>query len=401
MFTADATFETSWGARTAGHAPGAALRLLEHRTAEGRAAWEAAWHRAGQGEVFAHPDHCADRALPGERALCAAMEFPDGAQIIYPFLLRPITHDVAGEQVAEGLWDIYTPLAYGGPLGRDVSEAQVEEFWHAMRAWSRHHGVVSEIIRFTPVARHRLPYPGTLRRQAPHVVIDLSGGEEDILARMRKSARRLYRKALDTGITVRIENSEAGIDEFLAIHDETMVRAGAHERFRLRPADLRALHRAVPEHLLYVFACRDGRPVSVELVLMREDSSHAYLGGTLTEALRAGATTVASIAAAVEVQRRGSREHVLGGGVPNTVDDSLLEFKRGLAREGDRDYFTGEQVFLEDEYERLCAPAGPPPEPGAFFPFYRAGARTSAVTEAAAPTTTTIVPSDGEKEDPR
>lgn len=278
MFTADATFETSWGARTAGHAPGAALRLLEHRTSEGRAAWEAAWHRAGQGEVFAHPDYCADRALPGERALCAAMEFPDGAQIIYPFLLRPINHDVAGEQVAEGLWDIYTPLAYGGPLGRDVSEAQVEEFWHAMRAWARHHGVVSEIIRFTPVARHRLPYPETLRRQAPHVVIDLSGGEEDILARMRKSARRLYRKALVTGISVRIENSEAGIDEFLAIHDETMVRAGAHGCFRLRQEDLRALHRAAPERVLYVFACQDGRPISVELALMCEDSSHAYLG---------------------------------------------------------------------------------------------------------------------------
>jgi hypothetical protein len=372
MFTADTTFESAWGADSAGRATGGALRLLDHGTVEGRAAWEAVWRRAGQGEVFAHPDYCADRALPGERALCAAMEFPDGALIIYPFLVRAITHDAAGAPVAEGLWDIYTPMVYGGPLGHDASGAQVEEFWCAMRAWARHHSVVSEIIRFTPIARHRLPYPGTLRRQAPHVVIDLEGGEEGILARMRKSARRLYRRALDAGVTVRIENSEAGIEDFLAIHDETMTRAGAYERFRLRPEDLRALHRAVPEHLFYVFACQDGRPVAVEVVLRRGDSSHAYLGGTLTAALRTGATTVVSIAAAVEAQRRGSREHVLGGGVTNTIDDSLLEFKRSLAREGDRDYFTGEQVFLEDEYERLCAPV--PSQGSSFFPLYRARA---------------------------
>jgi hypothetical protein len=355
-------------------APG--FRVLEADDLLGRRLWEQAWRRTGEGDIFVHPDYVSTVALPGERAACAVMSFPSGAEILYAFVIRPITHDGAGTPIDDGLFDLYAPLVYGGPMGRRASSAEIAEFWTAMRSWARENCIVSEIIRFIPVPRHRLPYPGTLREQAPHIVVDLDGfSEEDVLARLHKSVRRRYRLALKAGLTIRTETDESGIEDFVRIHTETMVRAGAHEKFFVDADFLRMIHGAVPDQIVYVFACQDGVPLSTEMLVLRDESSYAYLAGTLTEALSGNATTLATTAALLAARERGSREHIMAGGVTNTVEDSLLHFKRGFTRDGDRQYFTGEQVFLPEEYERLSSPTGAPVPTGGFFPAYRALSR--------------------------
>lgn len=355
-------------------APG--FRVLHADDPHGRRLWEAAWRRTGEGDIFVHPDYVRTVALPGERATCAVMSFRSGAEILYAFIVRPITHDGAGNPLDEGLYDLYTPLVYGGPMGRRASAAEIAEFWVEMRSWARGSRIVSEIIRFIPVPRHRLPYPGTLREQAPHIVVDLDGlSEEDVLARLHKSVRRRYRLALKAGLTIRTETDESGIEDFVRIHTETMVRAGAHEKFFVDAEFLGMIHRAVPDQIVYVFACQDGVPLSAEMVVLRDESSYAYIAGTLTDALSGNSTTLATTAALLIARQRGSREHIMAGGVTNTVADSLLHFKRGFTRDGDRQYFTGEQVFLAEEYERLSAPVGASMSSGGFFPAYRAASR--------------------------
>lgn len=360
----------------ASQAAGSAFRVLEADDPLGRQLWEAAWRRTGERDIFVHPDYVRTVALPGERAACAVMSFPSGAEICYAFIIRPITRDGAGDPLDEGLRDLYAPLVYGGPMGRRASAAELAEFWDEMRSWARENRIVSEIIRFIPVPRHRLPYPGTLREQAPHIVVDLDGlTEEDVLARLHKSVRRRYRLALRAGLTIRTATDESGIEDFVRIHTETMVRAGAHDKFFVDAEFLRMIHGAVPDQIVYVFACQDGQPLSTEMVVLREESSYAYLAGTLTDALTGNSTTLATTAALLVARERGSREHIMAGGVTNTVEDRLLHFKRGFTRGGDRPYYTGEQVFLPQEYERLSAPAGASASTGGFFPAYRALSR--------------------------
>lgn len=352
------------------------FRVLQGAEPGERRLWEEAWRRTGEGDLFAHPDFVAAAALAGERPACAVMTFPGGAEIYYPFIVRPITHDAAGAPFEGDLHDLCTPLVYGGPMGQDASEAQIGEFWSEMRSWAQEERVVSEVIRFTPVPRLRLPYPGTLREQAPHIVVDLDGlTEQDVIARLHKSVRRRYRKACDAGLTLRIVIDESGIEDFMRIHSETMIRAGAHEKFHVDADFLRMIHRAVPGQVVYVFADDGEEPLSAEMMVFRDGSSYAYLAGTLTDALSGNSTTLAAVGAMLMARERGSREHVLAGGVTNTVEDSLLHFKRGFTRDGDREYFTGEQIFLPHEYERLCAPAQEHRAGATFFPFYRSYAR--------------------------
>lgn len=356
--------------------PDVVFEVLDGADPVERRRWTEAWERAGQRDLFTHPDYIEAVAGEGERPMCAVMTMSDGIEVYYAFIVRPITHDAAGNPLDEELHDLYTPLVYGGPLGSGVDEAAMATFWAAMREWAHEHGIVSEIIRFTPVERHRLPYPGTLREQAPHIVVDLDGfSEEDVIAALHKSVRRRYRKALAEGMTLRVVRDESGIADFLPIHAETMQRRGAHEKFHVSADFLRMIHRAVPGQVAYVFADVDGVPQSAEMIVFRDDSSYAYIAGTLTEALAGNATTLAAVGAMLVAREAGSREHNLAGGITNTVDDSLLHFKRGFTRDGDRAYFTGEQVFLPETYERLCAPAQEHREQCTFFPFYRAYSR--------------------------
>lgn len=350
--------------------------VLDGAEPAARAQWVEAWRRSGQRDLFTHPDFVEAESLDGEQPMCALMTFPDGAEVYYAFIVRPITHDAAGNTLDEELCDLYTPLVYGGPLSASVSPGQLDEFWGAMREWAKTHEIVSEIIRFTPVERHRLPYPGALREQAPHVVVDLDGfSEEDVIAALRKSVRRGYRKALSDGLTLRVVWDDSGIDVFQPIHTETMLRRGANERFHVTKDFLYMIHRAVPGQIAYVFAEDNGVAQSAEMVLLRGDASVAYLAGTLTEALRGNASTLAAVGALLVAREASSREHILTGGVTNTVDDSLLHFKRGFTRDGDRAYYTGEQIFLPESYERLSAPAWECRADSTFFPFYRSTCR--------------------------
>ena len=304
--------------------PDVVFEVLDGADPVERRRWTEAWERAGQRDLFTHPDYIEAVAGEGERPMCAVMTMSDGIEVYYAFIVRPITHDAAGNPLDEELHDLYTPLVYGGPLGSGVDEAAMATFWAAMREWAHEHGIVSEIIRFTPVERHRLPYPGTLREQAPHIVVDLDGfSEEDVIAALHKSVRRRYRKALAEGMTLRVVRDESGIADFLPIHAETMQRRDAHEKFHVSADFLRMIHRAVPGQVAYVFADVDGVPQSAEMIVFRDDSSYAYIAGTLTEALAGNATTLAAVGAMLVAREAGSREHNLAGGITNTVDDSL------------------------------------------------------------------------------
>jgi hypothetical protein len=354
-----------------------AFEILDATNPSQRVTWNEEWERAGKGEIFAHPAYLTEIALPGERPHCAVARFDGGGSILYAFVVRPITTDSAGGQVSPGYQDIYTALVYGGPLATSVSDAGVEAFWDRFADWAMSAGVVSEIIRFSPVPSRKLPYPGRIRVQAPHVVRHLGDvGPEEIVSEMRPNARRNLRQALKAGLSIEIDTTGERLQEFMEIYRETMERVAADSRFLFRRELFEEIHRMFPGRFAYVYAVDDGRAISVDLMLYADGVSYYFLGGTRTEALRSGAHVLVSAAAMRTSLERGCDHHVLTGGVTNTLEDSLLEFKRRIAPDGLSEYATGERIFLPRIYEELTASAPDELRMSGFFPLYRAGDRS-------------------------
>lgn len=348
----------------------ARLRVWDAGKLADRSAWIAAWHRAAGGDPFSHPAYLDAFAADGEVPMCAYLAGPDGEEVIHTFLKRPIRTDACGNPVVPGLWDAYTVLLYGGPIAQRSSETLLAAFWREFRSWAVASGLVSEFVRMSPVAARRLPYPGVVREQAPHIVRDLRvDSVEDVWADMTPNVRRGYRKAQAAGLTVAIDDDGSRLDDFLGIYSETMERVGSAPRFRFEAAAFERIHDALPGHFAYVYAEDRGRPVAVELVLRSDETGYFYLGGTETAALTQYASVFVHCEAIAYAWRQGLTDYVLTGGVTNTVDDGLLRFKRGFAPQGDARYLTGHQVFDQNTYDRLLCCAG---DHATYFPAYRA-----------------------------
>lgn len=348
-------------------------------------AWDAAWQRAGAGEVFSHPAYV--RALAGdhERARCAWARVR-GAEILYAFVQRPITgsHGVAcgtGGGAAcgtsGGLSDIITALSYGGPLARGAGAADMAWFWQRLARWAATSGVVSEFVRFSPFATAQTRmYPGLVRRQAPHVVMNLAGRDlAEISAGMSRNARRAQRRAQANGLRAHIDATGARSAQFQEIYRETMARVDAAARFYYPDRVFDTIAARLPERFAYVYAMAGDRPVSVILVLFADDTCYFWLGGTRSAELHTGAAVFSYLSALGLAIDRGAGRAVFGGGVTNRADDALVEFKRRLSPQGLLPYYTGQRIFLADEYERLSGGAlgdgGALADEG-YFPAYRA-----------------------------
>lgn len=361
------------------------LQVWDARDAADRDAWIMAWERVAGGDPFSHPDYLAAFAADGEVPMCASLDGPDDEEVLHAFLRRPIREDACGNPVEPGLWDAYTALLYGGPLAGRSSEALQAAFRRRFRAWAQDTGLVSEFLRMSPVPSRRLPYPGTVREQAPHIVCDLRADSvDDLWAGMRSNVRRGAARARAAGLTVAIDETGQRLEDFLRIYDETMDRVGSADRFRFPASTFTRMHDALPGGFAYVYVEHEGRAVAVELVLASAETGYFFLGGTETAALPLYASVLVHCEAIAYAWSRGLKDYVLTGGVTNTSDDSLLRFKRGFAPRGDSLYLTGEQVFDEDAYARLlCCTVHSESDstahsaPTTYFPAYRApqGAR--------------------------
>ena len=364
-----------WG----GHPVLGRVEVWDGRDPSDRAQWTAAWERMAGGDPFSHPGFLQAFAGPGEVPLCAHLRGIDGEEILHALLARPIVADACGRPVEEGLWDAYTVLLYGGPLAQRSSEALRAAFHRGFGAWARDHGLVSEFVRMSPVESRRLPYPGRVREQAPHIVRDLRGMTlETLWADVRSTVRRGVGKARAAGLTVALDTDGSRLTDFLRIYDETMDRVGAVGRFRFTGEAFERMHAALPGRFAYVYSMHEDEPVAVELMLHSDTTGYFHLGGTRTEALPLYASVHVHWEAIAHAWRSGLSEYVLTGGVTNTREDSLLRFKRNFAPQGEALYLTGERIFDTDAYDRLTglAPTAEGAESdgaaGGFFPAYRA-----------------------------
>ncbi|RBP66979.1 acetyltransferase (GNAT) family protein [Brevibacterium sanguinis] len=347
--------------------PPTRFEVWDSAAEDDREQWLAAWDRAGGGEPFSHPDYLDAVLADGESARCAHWA-SGGAEIIFAFVSRPIA-DAAGNPT--GLTDIITPLVYGGPLGTIHRDGASRTFWDVMAAWARANSVVSEFIRFSPVDRLRAPdYPGTLRQQAPHVVRHLDGTDRDaILAEVGPKVRGKCRKAQRSGLTIHVDATGEMIEDFVDIYHETMRRVAASDRFFHGRDFFATVNTAFAGRFAYYYAMSGGRPVSGKLMLYADDVAYDFLSGTRTSELTTGAHVLTCVESMLGSLDRGVRDHVLTGGVTNSVEDSLLQFKRRLAPNGLSHYFTGERIFLPEIYAELSESRVA--DPG-WFPRYRA-----------------------------
>lgn len=198
-----------------------------------------------------------------------------------------------------------------------------------------------------------LPYDTT-------VVLDVTGGEEDILSRMKPRGRRDVRKSLrecPAACADETERAGASFDEYYRIMQET----GARDGFAPAPlSDYQAMVNELGEDRCRVFAARaeDGSLLAWSLVTLNDRLATRYYAATTREAGRLRVADKLVLFEACSVAELGCDEYDLMGigseFAPETLN--LNEFKTKFAKDGVRHVAPDRDVPVKAGFYRaLCA----------------------------------------------
>jgi serine/alanine adding enzyme len=263
--------------------------------------------------------------------------------------------------------DVVTPYGYGGPVAAG-DDPPLARFPAAYEAWCERRGVVSTFLVFHPLLAnadspasagfHRTPLAGT-------VAWELGG--DDLLPAMHKHHRRMVRRALAAGYDVAIAAEPSDLEEFAALYEQTMRRAGASE-FYFFPREYWDALRAGVQLVRVDVRDGDGALLAGVLGMGEPPWLHYHLGGATDAARGTGASHLALYSLAEWGQEHGYATLHLGGGVGGR-HDSLLEFKLRFAPGGIKRVAIGKAVHDRAAYARLTG--SETVDWDGFFPAYR------------------------------
>jgi len=231
---------------------------------------------------------------------------------------------------------------YGGPWIRgDVDDASVTALRAGCDDALRELGVVSEVAMLSPWLPNRdaIAAAWHARPQKRLCLTLLERGIEHPIMRSAKRAREIDRaRVADTVTFEALETRNAAA--FATQYAAHMERVGASERWRLEADTFQSLVTCGVDASLCTASCADGGATA--LYLRRHSTA------TLLYAVRWGTTRneplLANVSAHEHLFALGCSRFLLGGGVSDADDDSLLAFKRKLANQ-ETDLFLAARVF--------------------------------------------------------
>jgi len=320
-------------------------------------------------------------------ARMAVLETSSG-RVIYPFVQRSISELPFASSIPDvGQYlDITSPYGYGGPLVTTASGCAEEavdplarEFDGLFRRWCRANNVVSEFVRFHPLADNVAVfghlYGATLDRST--VYLDLTSGKERVWQGLARTSRRNVRRARRSGLTVVSESGgdglPAGLHGFRELYRHTMDRNEASGYYYFGKDYFDQLFRRLGPRAVLISVHREEAIVASMIMLAYRRWLHAHLAGSDTALLSLRPNDLLFFEAAAWGANHGFEILHLGGGRTAEDDDSLLRFKASFSP-CRAEFHTAARIHLPDTYTKLeqawrCHKGEAPSN--SFFPTYR------------------------------
>lgn len=191
--------------------------------------------------------------------------------------------------------------------------------------------VLHELEMTRPVLSTR-PYDSTM-------VIDVTGGDDEILARMKPRGRRDVRKALRESPVECADETDRALESFAEYYD-VMVETGERDGFVPAPmGDYETMMRTLGPERCRVFAGRhDGRVVTWSIVTLSGTTAVRYYAASRNDTMRLHVTDKLVYFECCELGRRGMENYDLMG-LGSEFQPALMglnEFKTKFAKDGVR-----------------------------------------------------------------
>ena len=296
-------------------------------------------------------------------------------RIKHQFIKRRIPKELLPD--GEEYYDIVTPYGYGGPLVLEESEGNreqlVQEFCEAFTQYCAEQKIVSEFVRFHPIAENALDfkeiYSPIWNRNT--LGTDLKSFDDPVQSEFSKSCRKSIRQALNKGASYRITYQPDNLKAFQEVYSSTMKRNEAAEYYFFDDEYFDNCLKFYRENILLIEVLFEDKVIAAGMYFLYDKKIHVHLSGTLTEYLHLSPAYVLRYALACWGKEQGYEVIHHGGGRSNAVDDSLYLFKKQFASRTKFDFYVGRKIWMPEKYSQICAANGISEE-NAYFPAYRA-----------------------------
>lgn len=308
--------------------------------------WERAVSRAPHGPAHTHWYNAAlAKSTEGEIVL---FEYVTGENRA----VCPITRRPYGKAV-----DIATPYGFGGFATHGPCEGLPAE----LRRFAVEQGWICGYLALHPLLPHPFVATDGLERSRTIYVLDLSTGEDQLLASMHETHRYEVRKNSEL---LKLINTDVNSlsDALPALYAETLARVGASDTYRFSGATLNAWFSSTGCLMLGM-----GDPLeAIVLCFYTKDIADYFINASTNKGRNY--TRILLWAAARELKRRGVHYFNLGGGARNL--DALEAFKQ---RFGGKAFNVPalKQVYRREQFAAFCRQAEPAKGAVDYFPPYR------------------------------
>ena len=247
----------------------------------------------------------------------------------------------------------------------------VRSFEKAFSEYCEDHHIVSEFVRFHPIANNADDFTTMydIHLHNKTVGTNLRDFEDPFAEEFSKSTRKTVRRALKEGLRYSIDKGLDSIEDFKAIYYETMNRNEASEGYYFPESYFSNLQNHLSDSLLTCRVLHNDKTIAMSLCLYSEDVLHVHLSGTLDDYLYLSPSYI--LRYAYVGWGKENRIHLIhhGGGTTGAPDDSLYLFKKKFGQHTEFSYYIGKKIWDNDRYSQLIDREMPLQND--FFPLYR------------------------------
>jgi hypothetical protein len=237
--------------------------------------------------------------------------------------------------LVSGTKDAISPYGYSGVYAApSLTSAQLQAAWSATVARLQELGVISVLLRHSPLVHQAADLPGLRSIISGHPTIVLESVDEDSAwSEMKGDCRTKIRKARKNGYAGEVrpasrEDLTTG-GAFRKLYEETMQRLGAAPPFFFGDEYYEKLLDGLGANLLIAdVRDKDGTVGSSSLLMRDSERMHGHLEGSSRDDARMGSNNLMVWTATEYAINQGLRQFHLGGGLH--ARDSLYMFKRSF-----------------------------------------------------------------------
>jgi hypothetical protein len=287
--------------------------------------------------------------------------YQEGEKIYFhPYMINPILK-IGSVNIKPELFDIQSVFGYTGPIVNTNDRSFIASANITFEKNCMERGIIAELIRFNPLLEnHNLLSLSEILEIIPlkeYVYLDLTQTEDLIFKNYRHALRKNINHAkqyLNWYWT--LANSKDSYYEFVKLFEKHMIELNVDKYYLNNSEYYDALYELLKTKgsLFTAFGLNENKPVIAGELLVYNNKTVYFLHSAreITNPISSNIHNYLIHLAFINLKNRGFEKVLIGGGVSDSSEDSLLKFKKKFSNSV-RMFTIGKRIFNSDMYKYL------------------------------------------------